>query len=80
MIKNYLFQLLYKSTVQENDRLKAENEMLRKELLAKGNIFYREHKWLGRDKVVFGTVIDGKTIALQELSRDDHLSFDKPKK
>lgn len=39
-------------------------EMLQKELMAKGNVFFTERRWLGTESLTFGTVIDGKLLEI----------------
>ena len=56
----------YQKRKAEVLQLKAEVETLKKELLAKGNIFFLENKYLGVNKTVYGFVSDGAWIKLGE--------------
>ena len=40
--------------------------VLETELLAKGNIFFKDSRWLGCTKTVYGTVINGKLVSFHE--------------
>lgn len=40
---------------------------LKKELLAKGNVFFKDKMWLGINKVRLGAVIDGKLECLKDF-------------
>ncbi len=46
------------------DKLEDENNTLRKELLAKGNVFFAKCVGLGVGELRLGTVIDGHNVYL----------------
>ena len=50
----------YQRRIKERDQALDEVQVLKRELHAKGNIFFKEHKWLGFGRMRIGAVIDGK--------------------
>jgi len=62
-----------KGVTEKNAQLSQENAALKKELAAKGNIFWAEHKWLGVGQMVCGTIIDGRKVILDTREADDEI-------
>ncbi len=61
----------YQKLKAKNEELLAENAKLRRELIAKGNVFFMRRRWLGPSSSYYlGVVIDG--VEHNTLEIDTH--------
>lgn len=56
----------YQRRKAEINKLENEVSTLKEELLAKGNVFFKDPRWLGVRSVIYGTVVNGKILVLKE--------------
>jgi hypothetical protein len=58
---------------REAERLRKENAILKSELDAKGNIFYKDQRWLGIHREVHAVVVNGEIIRTNGFGHGDTL-------